>query len=165
MFGRNGLVPLLGHARGVEGCDTREGDSMKRMLVVLIALVALAITALFAMGRTQSSAVKTCRADARGFAQENASYEAEYDSLYGATTLAQRQITELFDRDKEMSDCLRTDPGNGKEYRAVLYRNASIEGTRYLKFLLDTKQMQDFAQWEKNQQATQLASYWKGESQ
>jgi hypothetical protein len=117
------------------------------------------------MGRTQSSAVKVCRADAQRFAEENASYDAEYDSLFGATTLAQRQITELFDRDQELYDCLKTDPGNREEYRAVIDQNGSIEGTRYLRFLLDTKQMQDFAKYEREQQATQLASYRKEDGQ
>ena len=131
---------------------------MKRTLVVL-AVVVLAAGVLLVMGRTQSTAIKTCRADVRRFAQENASYEAEYDSLYGATTLAQRPLSELMDRDSRLMQCMSTDSGNQEEYKAVLYRSGFIQNNRVLKYLTDTQQLQDFAQWEKRQQATQLASY------
>jgi hypothetical protein len=132
---------------------------MKRAPVVLTAVLVLAAGALFGMGRTATSAVKTCRADAQGFAEENASFQAEYDRMFGATTLGQRPISELLDRDKELMGCIETDPKHDAEYRAVLYRNGFIEGNRFFKYMLDTKQLQDFAQWERGQQATQLAKY------
>lgn len=138
---------------------------MKRTLVVVIAVVALAACVLFATERTESSAVKVCRADAQRFAQENASYEAEYDSLYGATTLAQRPMSELLDHDKELMGCIETDPGHKEQYKAVLYRDGFIQGNRFFAYMLDTKQLQDFARWEKNQQAIQLSRNRKGESQ
>jgi hypothetical protein len=116
-------------------------------------------------GRTQSNAVKSCRADARGFAQGNASYEAEFDSLYRATTLAQRPIGELLDRDNRLMQCMITDSGNKEEYKAVLYRDGFIKGNRFQEYIADKQQLQDFAQWEKNQQAAQLASYRKEEQQ
>lgn len=137
---------------------------MKRTLVV-IAVITLAAGMLLATGRSQSSGIKLCRADVQRFARENASYEAEYDSLYGATTLAQRPTSELLDRDKELMGCIETDPGNREQYKAVLYRDGFIQGNRFFAYMLDTKQLQDFAQWEKDQQAKQLATHGKGENQ
>lgn len=131
---------------------------MKRTIVMLATIV-LSAGVLLLTGRTQSNAVKTCRADVRRFGQENASYEAEYDSLYGATTLAQRPISELMDRDSRLMECMSTDSGNQGEYKAVLYRSGFIQANRFQKYLLDTEQMRAFGQWEKDQQATQLASY------
>jgi hypothetical protein len=49
--------------------------------------------------------------------------------------------------------------GNSETYKAELYRLGFIETARFFQFALDTKQIKDFAQWEKNQQATELASY------
>jgi hypothetical protein len=65
---------------------------------------------------------------------------------------------------KELTDCIQTDPHNKAQYRAVFYRNGCIEGDRFLRYMLDTQQLQDFAAWEKSQQATQLASYRTGEN-
>jgi hypothetical protein len=65
----------------------------------------------------------------------------------------------LLDRDKELTQCIETDGRNEKLYRAVLYRDGFIEGNRFFKYMLDTQQLPDFATWERNQQATQLASY------
>jgi hypothetical protein len=65
---------------------------MKRTLAILAIVLLSAGVLLLAIGGTQSSAVKTCREDAQRFAQENASYQAEYDSLFGATSLAQRPM-------------------------------------------------------------------------
>jgi hypothetical protein len=127
--------------------------------VAILIVLAMALGLFVGLRSTQSSAVKVCRADARRFAQENASYEAEYDSLYGATMLAQRPITELLARDQELMDCIGTDPSNRDEYKAVLYRIGFIEGGRFLKFMLDTHQMQDFADYERGQQEYQLAKY------
>jgi|SRR5580704_598298 hypothetical protein len=134
---------------------------MRKAIWVVLACLMLTLTVglMFSLGRTQSSAVKTCRADARRFAQENASYEAEYDSLYGATTLGQRSISDFLDRDSRLMEWMSTDSGNRKEYKAVLYRDGFIQNNRVMKYLGDTQQMRDFAQWEKTQQATQLANY------
>jgi hypothetical protein len=136
----------------------------KAIWVVLVCLV-LAISLLFGLGRTQSSAVRACRADAQRFAEENASYQAEYDSLYGATTLGQRSISDFLDRDGRLIECMSTDSGNQEEYKAVLYRDGFIENNRVMKNLGDTQQMRDFASWEKRQQETQLASYRSQEQQ
>jgi hypothetical protein len=67
--------------------------------------------------------------------------------------------------DQELMGCIRTDPRNKAQYRAVLHRSGFIEGDRFFKYMLDTQQLQDFAAWEKGQQATQLASYRTGENQ
>jgi hypothetical protein len=114
---------------------------------------------LLCAGCTHTSAVSTCRADAQRFVDENASYDAEYDSQFGATTVGQLSTSNLLDRDTELIQCMETDPRNEKLYRAVLYRNGSIEGNRFFKYVLDTQQLPDFATWEGNEQATQLASY------
>jgi hypothetical protein len=126
-----------------------------RVLGVLAGLAVL----MLCTGCTQSTAAKTCRADAQRFADENASFEAEYDTQFGATTVGQLSINDFLDRDKELMDCIQTDPHNQAQYRAVLYRNGFIEGNRFSKFMLDTQQLQDFAAWERGQQATQLANY------
>jgi hypothetical protein len=133
---------------------------MKRTILVSVVVVAVVLAALgyFGMGRAHTSAVKTCRADARLFAEENASYQAEYDGLFGATTLAQRSTRDLLDRDKELMDCMGTEPSHAEQYRAVVYQNSLTEGNRYLAYMIDTKQLQDFAQWERGQQSTQLAA-------
>jgi hypothetical protein len=132
---------------------------MKRTLIVLIAVAALAAVGFIGMERTQTSPVKLCRADAQRFADENASFDAEYDTQFGATAVGQLSMNSLLDRDKELIDCLRADPGNREQYRAVLYRNGFIEGDRFFRFVLDTKQLEDFSQWERGQQAVQLAKY------
>jgi hypothetical protein len=132
---------------------------MKRTLIVLIAVTVLASVAFIGIGRSRTNAVKLCRADAQRFAAENASFDAEYDAQFGATAVGQLSMNSLLDRDKELIDCLRADPGNREQYRAVLYRNGFIEGNRFFRFVLDTKQLEDFAQWERGQQAVQLAKY------
>lgn len=96
---------------------------------------------------------------AQRFVDENASYDAEYDSQFGATTVGQLSTSDLLDRDTELIQCMETDSRNEKLYRAVLYRNGSIEGNRFFTYVLDTQQVPDFATWEGNEQATQLASY------
>jgi hypothetical protein len=131
---------------------------MRKTIVVILVCLLVAVCAL-AIPRPQSTAVKVCRADAQKFSEENASYHAEYDTLYGATTLAQRQIKELFDRDKELTSCLQTDPGKSEMYIALIREDGDIEGMRYLKFLLDTNQTQDFAEYERRQQAIELEKY------
>ncbi len=126
-----------------------------RILLALVGLAALLLCA----GCTHTSAVSTCRGDAQRFVDQNASYEAEYDSQFGATTVRQLSTSDLLDRDKELMQCIGTDGRNEKLYRAVLYRDGFIEGNRFFKYMLDTQQLPDFATWERNQQATQLASY------
>jgi hypothetical protein len=132
---------------------------MRKAIWVVLACLVLAVGVLFGLGRTQSSAVRACRADSQRFAEENASFQAEYDSLYGATTVGQRSISDFLDRDGRLIECMSTDSGNQAEYKAVLYRDGFIENNRVMKYLGDTQQMRDFAKWEKTQQATQLASY------
>jgi hypothetical protein len=127
---------------------------MKRTLIV-VAVILFAAGLLLAFGRPESEAVRVCRADAQKFAEETASYEAEFDSLYGATTLGQRSISDLLDRDKELVNCVKTDPRKSEQYKTLIHRDGDIEGMRYLRFLLDTNRMQDFAQFERNQQALQ----------
>jgi hypothetical protein len=129
---------------------------MKRILVVLLAVLVVGAGLLLAMGRTESAAVKTCRADAQRFTDETAGYQAEFDSLYGATTLGQRSISELINRDQELVRCVQTDPSHREEYLTIIHRNGDIEGMRYFKFLLDTDQMQDYEAYERGQQASAL---------
>jgi len=131
---------------------------MKRTLILTV-VVTLAACVLMGMGRTKSNAVKVCRADAQRFGEENASYEAEYDSLYGATTLVQRPIRELLDRDDELMSCIATDPSQSEQYKAVLYRKGFVEGNRFFAYMLDKKEFEDFRDWERGQQQTQLAKY------
>jgi hypothetical protein len=104
---------------------------MRKTIWVLLACLVVAVGALV-VGRPESSAVKLCRADAQKFAEENASYEAEYDSLYGATTLAQRPIRELLDRDDELMSCIANDPHHAEQYKAVLYRKRFYRGQQVL---------------------------------
>jgi type II secretory pathway pseudopilin PulG len=132
---------------------------MKRTLVVLSIVVVVAAAVLLWKGRAQTNAAKTCRADARRFAEENASYEAKFDSLFGVTTLSRRSTSDLLDRDDLLMDCMTRDPGNREQYRALLYRNGFIQANRYFKYLLDTKQLQYFAQYERGQQAAQISNY------
>ena len=129
---------------------------MKRTMLIVLACLAVLITLAY---WPESAEVRTCRAGARAFERENASYDSEYDSLYGATTLAQRSMSDLLDRDKELIGCLSTDRVNRDKYRAVLYRNEAIESDRLMRFVLDTKQADNFGQWERGQQAAQLAQY------
>lgn len=136
---------------------------MKRTLIV-VAVILLAAGLLFAFGRPESSAVKVCRADAQQYAEEISSYESEYDSLFGATALGQRSISDLIDRNEELLTCMKTDSDHSEQYKNLIYRYGIVEGTRYLKFLLDTNQMQDFAQFERNEQAAELAKYHDKES-
>jgi hypothetical protein len=128
-------------------------------LLTALAGVALAVLVLCTVGCTQSSAVRTCRADAQQFENDNASYEAEYDSLLGATKVGQLTTSDLLGRDQELIQCMQTDPHNKAQYKAVLYRNGFIEGERVQKFLMASEQMHDFGIWEQTQQATTLASY------
>jgi hypothetical protein len=114
---------------------------------------------LLAMGRTQSNAVKLCRADAQRFAQENASYEVEYDALYGATTLAQRPMSELLDRNKELMGCIEADPSHRGNTRPCSIGTALSRAIGFLPTCLTTKRLQDFAKWEREQRAFQLAKY------
>jgi hypothetical protein len=128
---------------------------MKNRIAALLALV-VAVGVLFETRRPESSAVKVCRADAQTFTEEIDSYTSEYDTLYGATTIAQRPLRELFDRDEELAHCIGTDPGNRKRYRTLLDRNGFIESARFVAYLNDTKSFPDFADWERGQQAAQL---------
>ncbi|HET9406018.1 MAG TPA: hypothetical protein VFO39_02160 [Candidatus Sulfotelmatobacter sp.] len=130
--------------------------------VMLLVLTGLAVVLAWAY-KPQSTAVKTCRVDARAFATEDASYDAEYDSLYGTTTLAQRSMSDLLDRDKELIGCLSVDRANRDNYRALLYRNEAIESDRLMQFVLNSKQADEFAQWERGQQSAQLAKYQRTE--
>jgi len=104
-----------------------------RTILALVGLSAL----LFCTGCTHTSAVSTCRADGQRFVDENESYDAEYDSQFGATTVGQLSTRELLDRDEELIQCIGTDRRHEKLYRAVLYRDGSIEGNRLFKYMLD----------------------------
>ena len=126
-----------------------------RTILALMGLSAL----LFCTACTHTSAVNACRADAQRFVDENASYNAECDSQFGATTVGQLSTSGFLDRDTELIQCIETDPRNERLYRAVLYRDGFIEGGRFFKYMLDTQQLSDFATWERNQQATQLANH------
>jgi hypothetical protein len=75
---------------------------MKRALMVLTAVAALAAVGFIGIGRSRTNAVKLCRADAQRFAAENASFEAEYDTQFGATAVGQLSMNRLLDRDKEI---------------------------------------------------------------
>jgi hypothetical protein len=136
---------------------------MKWTVLILFACLAVVGGGLVWACKPESDAVKTCRADAQAFSEEIASYDAEFDSFFGATTLAQRSTSNLSDRDEEIIGCVSTDPANGDEYRLLLYRNESVEANRFLRFVLDTKQAGDFAEWERGQQAAQLARYHRPE--
>jgi hypothetical protein len=130
---------------------------MQRILVMLLAVLVGGVGLLLAMGRTESGDVKLCRSNAQRFSQETAGYEAGLDALYGNTTLGQRTISELADRDKQLTKCMQMDPNQREQYKTILRRNRSIEGLRYFKFLLDTDQMQNYEAYERTQQATAAA--------
>jgi len=124
----------------------------------ILGLAGLAVL-LFCTGCGRTEAVKQCRADLRQLTEETRAYEAEYTTLYGPNVISQSPIKELWEREKTLETCMIADSGNREEYKAAVYRLGFIESMRFQKFALDTKQMQDFAQWEKNQQAAELATY------
>jgi hypothetical protein len=125
---------------------------------VITGLVGLAVLLLgTGCGRTET--VKQCRADLRQLTEETSSYEAEYTTLYGPNVISQRPIKELWEREKTLETCMIADSGNREEYKSAVYRLGFIESMRFQRFALDTKQMPDFEQWEKNEQAAELASY------
>ena len=138
---------------------------MKNRIAALLAGLIVAVGLLFGFWRPESNAVRVCRADAQTFTEEIDSYEAEYTTMYGAATLAQRPLIELFNRDEELARCIGTDPGNRKRYRALLDGQGFIESSRFVAFLNDTKSFPSFADWERGKQATQLAQAAKYDSE
>jgi hypothetical protein len=139
---------------------------MRIRTLAFVLLVASGLAVLLLCGGCgQTAAVKQCRADLQTITQETNSYEAEYTDLYGPTVLSQRSINELWDHESDLYTCMATDPSKRGEYKAELYRIGFIESTRYLQFVRETKQLQDFVSWEKSQQETTLASYRTGKKQ
>jgi hypothetical protein len=126
-----------------------------KVLGVLTSIAAL----LLCLGCGQTGAVKQCRSDLQTITQELDSYNSEYTTLYGPTALAQSPIEDVVSREEKLSVCyLNTDPSHGEQYKAQLYRLSFVASSRLMKFIADTQQRENFAAWEKSQQAT-LASY------
>ena len=124
---------------------------MKYTLAVIVAL-------LLGTGCTRPKQISKCMVDADTILDE----VQEHRAIYGqggqfATPLGQRSISELFDRDQEMISCIASDPANRSHYREALDADDVVKSYRFLQYMLDTEQMQDFRQWEERQQTKPLA--------
>jgi hypothetical protein len=121
---------------------------VKRNLVLMALLV-------LGTGCTRTSTAEKCLSDAREFISAvNEHQNAHTDSGQFGTALGQVPTSELLDRDKEMISCIVHDPKHRADYQETLDKNDSVTSDRFLRFLLETKQMQDFTRWEQKQQAT-----------
>jgi hypothetical protein len=52
-----------------------------------------------------------------------------------------------------MISCIANDPANRLHYRKALDMNDGVKSDRFLRYLLDTQQMQDFGRWESERQS------------
>jgi hypothetical protein len=82
----------------------------------------------------------------------------EHRIVYGAagqfaTPLGQRPTAQLFDRDQEMISCIASDPANRSHYRQAMDLDDSVKVGRFMQYMLETEQMQDFGHWESERQS------------
>lgn len=119
---------------------------MKRILV-LVALLTLGT------GCTRPKQITRCMVDADRIVSEVNTHRRVFGSSgqFG-TFLGQRSTSELLDRDQEMISCIANDPANRSHYRESLDLDDTVKSDRFLRYLLDRKLMQDFGQWEQQQQ-------------
>src|ERR1700741_1180859 len=81
----------------------------------------------------------------------------EHPAVYGASgqyapPLGQRPFAQLLDRDLEMISCIASDPANSPHYREALDLDDSVKTYRYMQFLNETEQMENFGRWEHQKQ-------------
>jgi hypothetical protein len=95
-----------------------------------------------------------CMADAERFIADVEKQRNTFDEtgMFG-TALGQLSTRELLSRNEELVGCTASDPGHHALYREALDNNDSVESDRFLKYLNDTQQTQDFARWEQQRQA------------
>ncbi|MGC2197514.1 MAG: hypothetical protein WA628_22770 [Terriglobales bacterium] len=118
---------------------------MKLTVILLVCVVRV--------GCTRPKPFSKCMADADQIISE----VQEHRIVYGpsgqfGTPLGQRSTSELFDRDEEMISCIASDPENRPHYREALDMDDTVKSDRFLQYLLDTKQMQNFGRWEEQRQ-------------
>jgi hypothetical protein len=123
---------------------------MKLTVILLVCAVTV--------GCTRTKPVSKCMTDADRIISE----VNEHRIVYGpsgqfATPLGQRSISELFDRDQEMISCIANDPANRLHYRQALDMNDGVKSDRFLRYLLDTRQMQEFSRWEEQKQTAAVS--------
>jgi hypothetical protein len=118
---------------------------------------AIAVFVVLALGTgcsTHTSVADKCMTDARQFISEVNEHRSTYnDSGMFATALGQRATGEMFNRDDEMIGCIANDAAHRVYYREALDKNESVEVDRFMRYLLDTQQMRDFGEWEREKQA------------
>jgi hypothetical protein len=118
---------------------------MKLTLILLVCAVTV--------GCTRSKPVSKCMTDADRIIDEVQEHRAVYGpSGQFGTPLGQRSTSELLDRDEQMIACIASDPENRSHYRQALDMNDTVKSDRFLRFLLDTEQMQKFGEWERDKQ-------------
>lgn len=117
-------------------------------------LIALAVVLGVGTGCTRKNTSNKCLADARQFISEVYEHRSAVDdSGQFGTALGQLPTTKLLDRDSEMISCIATDADHRAYYREVLDKDDSVKSERFLRYLLDTEQIQDFGRWEQQKQA------------
>jgi hypothetical protein len=122
-------------------------------------ILALVVVLMLGAGCTRTGTVNQCMADANRIIDEVQEHRAVYGpSGQFGTPLGQRSTSELFDRDKEMISCIASDPANRSHYRQALDMDDTVKSDRFLRYLLDTEQMQNFGRWEEQKQ-TAAASF------
>jgi hypothetical protein len=118
---------------------------MKLTLILLVCAVTV--------GCTRPKQVTQCMLDADRIVDEVSEHRAVYGARgQYATPVGQRRTVDLLDRDGKMISCIASDPANRQHYREALDMDDTVKSDRFLQYLLDTRQMQDFGQWEQQQQ-------------
>jgi hypothetical protein len=119
---------------------------MQRILALVVLLV-------IGTGCTRPKQFSKCITDADRIVSEVQEHRRVFGSSgqFG-TPLGHRATSELLDRDQEMISCIASDPANRANYREALDLDDTVKSDRFLQYLLDRKLMQDFGQWEQQQQ-------------
>src|ERR1700726_37620 len=121
---------------------------MQRILALVVLLV-------IGTGCTRPKQITQCMVDADRIVDEVSEHRAVYGARgQYATPIGQRRTFDLMDRDEEMISCIANDPANRAHYREALDLDDTVKSDRFLRYLLDRKQMQDFGQWEAEKQKT-----------
>jgi len=108
-------------------------------------LTGMLLLCLLGLGCTRPKQITQCMMDADRIIDEVQEHRAVYGpSGQFGTPLGQHSTSELFDRDKEMISCIANDPENRSHYRQALDMDDGVKSDRFLRYLLDTEQMQDF---------------------
>jgi hypothetical protein len=123
---------------------------MKRILAVVALLM-------IGTGCTRTRPVSKCMSEADRIISE----VQEHRGVYGAagqygTPLGQRRTFDLMDRDEEMISCIASDPANRLRYREALDADDTVKTYRFLQYMLETEQMQDFGRWEEQKQTAAM---------